>query len=95
MVGGNGGSERRQAVGRGGRHRAHNAAATANLNPPLPDRQRDEHFDLGAHSRLSVGHPRLQVIAAAVLFSTGGAAIKDVAFSGLLDLILNNNMACD
>ena len=27
--------------------------------------------------------PRLQVIAAAVLFSTGGAAIKDVAFSGM------------
>ncbi len=30
-----------------------------------------------------MGHPRLQVIAAAVLFSTGGAAIKDVAFSGM------------
>lgn len=32
---------------------------------------------------MSVGHPRLQIIVAAVLFSTGGAAIKTAAFSGL------------
>ena len=30
-----------------------------------------------------MGHPRLQIIAAAVLFSTGGAAIKTAAFSGM------------
>jgi len=30
-----------------------------------------------------VRHPRLRVIVAAVLFSTGGAAIKDAAFSGM------------
>ena len=30
-----------------------------------------------------VRHPRLQVVAAAVLFSTGGAAIKTAAFSGM------------
>lgn len=32
---------------------------------------------------VSVGHPRLQILAAAVLFSTGGAAIKTAAFSGM------------
>jgi drug/metabolite transporter (DMT)-like permease len=36
-----------------------------------------------ANNRRRLGHPHLRVIAAAVLFSTGGAAIKTAAFSGI------------
>ena len=40
-----------------------------------------------------MGHPRLQVIAAAVLFSTGGAAIKTAVFSGMQVASLRSGIA--